>query len=151
MKTRIISVAALATAIALGTTGCGFLVPQATLYEYAPSDGVNLELPGIDVRNLLIVAGDSEANVVFTAVNNEQDSVRVGLKIADQGQQIAQTNVSLSPGLTVVGVDEKQIVSAPGLMPGSTIAVYLEANGVEIEKQVPVLDGTLAEYEELVP
>ncbi|HUH53834.1 MAG TPA: DNA modification methylase [Microbacteriaceae bacterium] len=151
LKTRIVTSIALAAGVALGASGCGFFVPQATTYEYAPSDGIDVDLPGADVRNLLLVTNSDAANVVFTGVNNTEEAVRISIKFVDEGSQVAQRNFTLDPGLNVFGVDTPEIIPVTGLMPGSMITAFLEGGGVEIEREVPVLDGTLAEYSELVP
>lgn len=150
LKTRIAPALALAAAVALGTTGCGFVVPQATLYDYAPSDGIDIDLPDALVRNLLVVAGDSSANVVFTGVNNGESQVRVSIKFVEEGDQLAQKNFSLDTGTTLFGVDSPEIVELD-IMPGSMITAFVENGGTEIERQVPVVDGSLEEYSDLLP
>lgn len=151
MKTRIAPALALAAAVALGTTGCGLLVPQATTYQYAPSDGIDVTLPSVAVRNLLVIAGEDNANVVFTAVNNGDSATRLSMKFIDQGSQKTQKNFNVSSGLTPFGVDNPELIELPGLKPGSLVTVFLESDGTEIEREVPVLDGTLSEYSDLQP
>lgn len=150
LKTRIAPALALAAAVALGTTGCGFIVPQATQYEYAPSDGIDVDLPGAHVRNLLVVAGESEANIVFTGVNNGNDNAEVTIQLVDEGSQVASKSFTLATGTTPFGVDSPEIIEAT-LEPGSMVTAFLESNGTEIEREVPVVDGTLEEYAPLVP
>ena len=150
LKTRIAPALALAAAVALGTTGCGFFVSQATNHEYAPSDGIDIDLPGVHVRNLLIVAGESQANVVFTGVNNGTEDVRVTLQLVEDGSQVASKSFTVEPGTTPFGVVEAELVEA-ALTPGSMVTGFLESGGTEIEREIPVVDGTLAEYEDLVP
>lgn len=151
LKTRIVPAIVLAAAVSLGTAGCGFIVPQATTYEYAPSDGINVDLPNVDVRNLMLVVGDKEANIVFTGVNDTDSPVRVSIKFVEDGKAVAQSNVTVAPGLTPFGTDEPILVTIPGIMAGSMVTAFIESDGIEIEREVPVLDGTLAEYAELVP
>lgn len=151
MKTRIVPALALAAAVALGTTGCNLLAPQATTYEYAPGDGIDVSLPSVDVRNLIVFAGEDNANVVFTAVNNGESATRLSMKFVDQGSQKAQKNFNVTPGLTPFGVDTAEVVDIADLLPGSVVSVFIESDGTEIERDVPVLDGTLDEYSELQP
>lgn len=150
LKTRIAPALALAAAVAIGTTGCGFIVPQATLYEYAPSDGIDVDLPDVLVRNLLVLAGDDSANIVFTGVNNGDESTRVSIQFVEDGSQIGSKSFSIDAGLTPFGVDSPELLNAE-LMPGSMVTAFIESGGTEIEREVPVLDGTLDEYAELVP
>ena len=150
LKTRIAPALALAAAVALGTTGCGFFVPQATQYEYAPSDGIDVDLPGAHVRNLLVVAGESEANIVFTGVNNGTEAARVTIQLVEEGTRVASESFTLEPGTTPFGVESPELIDAV-LQPGSMVTAFLESNGAEIEREVPVVDGTLDEYAPLVP
>ena len=48
---RIASSVALAAALALGATGCGLIAPQGTTEQYAPSDGIDVSLEGVEIRN----------------------------------------------------------------------------------------------------
>lgn len=150
LKTRIAPALALAAAVALGTTGCGFMVPQATTHEYAPSDGIDIDLPGAHVRNLLVVAGDDEANVVFTGVNNGDSTTKVTITFVDGGTKLASETFSLEPGSTPFGVETPEIVEV-SLKAGSMVTAFVENSGEEIEREVPVVDGTLDEYAPLLP
>lgn len=153
LKTRF--ALALAAALVLGTTGCGLIVPQATTEEYSPSDGIDVTLPNVDVRNLLLVTSDDsdETNIVFTGVNNGQDPVRLNIAFVADDEQQARETFRIAPGITVFGPadDEQVIVEIPDLLPGSMITAYIESDGTEEERQVPVVDGTLKEYRSLVP
>lgn len=152
LKTRIAPALALALAatVAFGTTGCGFFVSQATHEEYAPSDGIDVDLPGVNVRNLLVVAGESQANIVFTGVNNGTDPVRLTIQFVEDGASLASQSFTVEPGTTPFGVDEPELIDAT-LLPGSMVTAFLESSGTEIEREVPVVDGTLDEYAPLVP
>ncbi|MDA3146403.1 DNA modification methylase [Leucobacter sp. UCMA 4100] len=150
LKTRIAPALALAAAVALGTTGCGFMVPQATTYEYAPSDGIDIDLPSADVRNFLVVAGEDSANIVFTGVNKGDAATRVTVRLVDGNEQVSDETFSLEPGSTPFGVETPEIVEV-SLKAGSMVTAFVENDGTEIERQVPVVDGTLDEYSNLVP
>lgn len=151
LKTRIAPAIALALGVALGTTGCGMLVPQATTFKYAPSDGIDVDLPGVGVRNLLVLKEDGDANVVFTGVNSGSEQVRVSMKFVQDGAQIAQRNFNLEPGLTTFGVDVPETVKLDDVQTGSMVTTFIETGGQELEREVPVLGGDLEEYRELVP
>jgi len=151
LKTRIVPAIALAVGVALGATGCGMLVPQATTYEYAPSDGINVDLPGVSVRNLLVLQEDGDANVVFTGVNSGEEQVRMSIKFVQDGSQIAQRTFDIEPGLNTFGVDAPETVSLDGVQTGSMVTAFIEGGGQEFEREVPVLGSELEEYSELVP
>lgn len=155
MKTRrIVSSVAVAAAIVLGATGCGLMAPQGTTEPYAPSDGIEFNLPGADVRNLMLIADESgeNFNVVFTGVNTTDAPVLLRMVfVGVGGTSEATADFELAPGTTVFGNPEGDIaptlVSIPKLEAGATVEAYFEvAGGGEVNRQVPVLDGTLAEY-----
>ncbi len=158
MKTRrIASSLALAAVVALGATGCGLVAAQGTTVPYAPSDGIDVSLNGVDVRNMLLVADESgeNFNVVFTAVNNATEAALLRVTFVAEDGAEASADFQIEPGLTAFGDPEGEtmltLVSIPNLMAGATIETYFEvAGGGEVKRQVPVLDGTLAEYQAYV-
>ena len=157
MKTRrIASSLVLAAALALGASGCSLIAPQGTLEPYAPSDGVDVTIENIAVRNLLLIADESgeNFNVVFTGVNNTADDAIVRITFV-KGSSEASADFNLAPGSTSFGNPEgetaPQLVSISDLQAGETVEAYFEvAGGGEAKYMVPVLDGTLAEYQQYV-
>ncbi|CAG7604138.1 DNA modification methylase [Leucobacter soli] len=154
MKTRLVSSLALAAAIALGATGCGLTAPMATLDPYAPSDGIDLTVAGVDVRNLMLIAAEDgeHFNVVFTAVNTTDSAEQ--LRINFEGAS-APADFVVETGSTLFGDPEGEqelvLVSIPGLKVGAAAPAYLQvAGGQDVQRQVPVLDGTLVEYQRFV-
>ena len=157
MKIRIASSIALAAGLALGLSGCNLIAPQATTIPYAPSDGIDVDLDGAFVRNLLLIADESgeNFNVVFTGVNNGTEDVQVTINFIDQGSQQAAAEFTLEPGSTEFGNPEGDLpptlVSLPDVMVGSTVDAYFQTpGGTEVQRDVPVLDGTLEEYADFV-
>ncbi|QBE48564.1 DNA modification methylase [Leucobacter triazinivorans] len=157
MKIRIASSVALAAALALGATGCSLIAPQGTLKPYAPSDGVDVTVESVDVRNILLIAdetGDS-FNVVFGAVNRTGETQDLAINFMGEGSQQDRAEFTVPTGNTLFGDpdgDESPVlVSLPGLEPGATISAYFQVPGAsEVEYEVPVLDGTLEEYRRYV-
>ncbi len=156
MKNRIASSAAIAAALALGLTGCGLIAPQATMTPYAPSDGIDVNVEGAKVRNLMLIADETgeNFNVVFTGVNSGSSSVPLTINFEGESSQ-ASADFEIEPGSTVFGpLDEEHppvLVSLGGLEPGATVSAYFQTpGGDEVQREVPVLDGTLAEYRDLV-
>ena len=158
MKTRLVSSLALAAAITLGATGCGLIAPQATTDSYAPSDGIDLTVESVQVRNLMLIAAEDgeNFNVVFNAVNQGGSPAQLSFEFVDgDGASTAAAEFTVQPGSTLFGDPEGeapiQLVSIPGLQPGAAVTAYVQlAGGQNIERQVPVLDGTLAEYQRFV-
>lgn len=157
MKIRIASSIALAAALALGATGCSLIAPQGTLEPYAPSDGVDVNIEGIDVRNIMLIEDETgeNFNVVFTAVNRTGAEQSVAMSFVSADGERASAEFSVPTGTTKFGNPDGEVapvlVSVPGLAAGATIATYFQLAGApEVQYDVPVLDGTLVEYRDYV-
>lgn len=157
MKIRIASSIALAAALALGATGCSLIAPQGTLVPYAPSDGRDVNVEGIDVRNILLVADETgeNFNVVFTAVNRTGAEQDVALSFVAADGSRASADFAVPTGTTKFGNPDGEVapvlVSIPELAAGATVDTYFQLAGApEVQYDVPVLDGTLAEYRNFV-
>jgi len=158
LKTRIASSLALAAAILVGASGCALFAPQSTLEQYAPSDGVEATVAGIDIRNALLVMtkDGTSVNVVFTAVNSGSSSKNLTMSfVSADGAAQASAEFEIAPGSTLFGDPEGEIaptlVPLPGLVAGQTAKVYLQIPGSsDVELDIPVVDGTLVEYQDFV-
>jgi hypothetical protein len=137
-------------------TGCTFTAEIANLQPYDPSDGVATTMDDIAVRNAMLITSDgAEANLVMTVVNTTGENVDLRVQYGSAGAR--QTDIialPADPELFQVGSDpaNQLIISDDDIVAGSLFPVYFQhgdAQGEIIE--VPVLDGTLAEYELLVP
>ncbi|MFS0895314.1 DNA modification methylase [Microbacterium sp. 179-I 3D3 NHS] len=154
MKSRLVASAAVSALVLLGATGCTFITPQSTEIEYAASDGVNIsDADGpIDVRNAFIVATEdgSVGNFVAAIVNptNERATLTIGLGGSDSFTITVPANDTMSLGaneepLRIVDLDT---------MPGATIEMHFQSgDSTGVKSEVPVLDGSLPYYADLVP
>src|SRR5699024_7846060 len=75
--------------------------------------------------------------------------------VAENGSTEASADFEIEPGTTIFGDPEGDVpptlVSIPKLIPGATVDAFFEvAGGGEVNRAVPVLDGTLAEYKSFV-
>lgn len=157
MKIRIASSIALAAAIALGASGCSLVAPQATLIPYAPSDGIDATVDGVNVRNLMLIADESgeNFNVVFSSVNLTGEKRDLTITFSGEGSQTARAEFTIPTGNTRFGnpdgAEVPVLVSIPGLKPGQTVEAYLQTgNSSEDQHFIPVLNGELGEYEAYV-
>lgn len=159
MKTRqIVSAFALASALTLSLSGCGLFTPVATLQQYSPSDGVDVNVETVKVRNMMLITDEDakKFNVVFTGVNNGDAAALVRFAfVNDSGSADATADFDLEPGVNVFGPkgdNPQTIIKLNGPKAGDTVKVFVEVQGLgEAEFEVPVLDGTLEEYKALVP
>lgn len=154
MKSRLVASAALSALVLLGATGCTFITPQSTKIEYAASDGVNIsdEDGPIDVRNALVIATEdgSIGNFIAAIVNptDEKATLTVTVEGVDPFAITVPAGGSISLGadeepLRIVGLDTK---------PGATVEIHFQSgDSTGVKSDVPVLDGSLPYYADLVP
>ena len=151
-STRRLAAALLLTgATALGAGACS---PITTMNSYAPSDGVRGDLgTQLRVENLMILspAEGAEGIVLGGLVNETTSPVDVSLAVegVSGGQQLsvpAQDTLLLGPDHEAVTIPT---VPVP---PGAVVSVQVSTpESGSLALDVPVLDGTLPAYRELVP
>jgi hypothetical protein len=64
---RALASTTLAATLLLGTAGCGIFVDSATLKPYSASDGLNVDVGGLQLRNVLVItdeSGDASSNAL---------------------------------------------------------------------------------------
>lgn len=151
---RLGATAAILALALLGMTGCTFITPQASTIPYSASDGVNVgdEAGPLKVRNAMIIATeDGETGNFIAAVIN--DTAEAGtLTITVDGQE--PLLVELEPDERIsFGADAEPLrIDGLGVLPGADVEVFFQSgDATAIPVQIPVLDGTLPYYEDLVP
>lgn len=159
MKARVAASVVLALTVAFGTAGCGLIAPQATTKHYDASDGVSGSVGTVDVRNAILVtdaSGGTVGSLVVTLVNTGTSSQRVAVTGGDKSAEPAY--VTVDAGQTKkLGTDPAStagnVFFTPfTALPGSLYPVYFQyGDQTGVQLQVPVLDGGLPEYKDLVP
>ena len=148
----------LAGAVALGTSACTFVTPTATLYHYDPGNGVGTSVGSIDVRDAVaLINDDGDAiSLLITLVNTSSEAIEnVVVQFESDGEKTTALVVVDAYGVAQFGTtsDQQQIVIVnPDVAAGQLLPVYVQY-GTEQGKTilVPVLDGTLPEYADLLP
>ena len=141
-----------AVALALALTGCSATNTITTQADYAASDGVRAELGDLRLGNLLVLtSAEGEVGTLIGSVTND-------------GSQDAAVDITVGESTTALAVDARstvvlgsqdgeqvEIESVPA-PPGAFVAVTVTSDvGGTMTVRVPVLDGTLPEYADLVP
>jgi hypothetical protein len=153
VKARLAASAALALGIAIGGSGCAMITYQATTEEYDASDGVSTDLGTIDLRNVLVVSEDGEeGNLIASISNTGEDDATLEIEVVETGDTF---EVDVDAGDTVslgAGDEEPLLIADLGAEVGGLVSIYFQ-HGTEEGRElgVPVLDGRLPEYEDLVP
>lgn len=156
MKSRLAASIALAAALMLATTGCTLTAEIATQKDYDPSDGVGAEIGELAVRNALLIGDTGEAlNLVMTVVSASDVDRLLTVQWLANGERVSEDIVVTSGDRTRIGgpTDEVQIiVSISDVTIGGLVPLFFSYSGAEgVEVMVPVLDGSLPEYELFVP
>jgi hypothetical protein len=156
VRARVAASVALAALLTVGVAGCNFVTPQATEKHYDASDGVSGSVGDVKVLNVMAIASDKKAtadhaNLVFTAVNNSEDTVRLRVQYKSKTQ-----TVELEPGATDIGygkkADQRLQLSGFTAKPGALAKVFFQYGSQEGQQlEVPVLDTTWAMYSDLGP
>ncbi|WP_127794096.1 DNA modification methylase [Agromyces sp. LHK192] len=154
MKARLAASVALALGIVIGASGCSMLTYQATTEHYDASDGVPATVGDLELRNILVLteAGDDRANIIFTVANTGDDDATLTVEPVEGGEPVELEVPAMEQ--VVLGVGEQEPLTIEGLQvdPGADTPIYFTAPGAEgVEVLVPVLDGTLPEYADLLP
>lgn len=147
-------------ALAAALSGCSVTNQITTEVPYSASDGVRATLGDLTAENLLIVAqaADAPGALQGALTNRGDDTLTVELSLEGSTER-----VRVESGATVLlgggageggadGDDREQVVFDAAGAPGSTVELTLSTDAAgEQTVPVPVLDGTLPEYADLVP
>lgn len=155
MKSRVAASIALAAALMLGATGCTFSARIATDIPYDPSDGVGAEVGELSIRNALLIGDDpEELNLVMTVVSTADTDRRVSVQWEAEGERVTEEIFVGANGRTAFGGPEQDqvLITGSGATIGGLVPVFFSYPGAEgVEVLIPVLDGTLPEYELFIP
>jgi hypothetical protein len=124
--------------------------------DYDPSDGVGTEVGELALRNIMLIINSAgDANLVMTVVNTGGEDISLRVQYTDGARQANETlGIPGIPALTRIGDDPAEgiVLSGSEVVPGGLAPIYFQyADNPGELVMVPVLDGTLAEYELLVP
>jgi hypothetical protein len=148
---RPVVVGAVALVAAAVLSGCSATNPITTEMAYAASDGVRATLGDLTAENLLLVAEAAETPGALQGAltNRGDDDLEVELELDGD---VALVPVAAGETVLLGGEDGEEVVlDTPG-EPGSTVEMTLTTDAAGAQTvPVPVLDGTLPEYADLVP
>ncbi len=144
-------VAAGAVVLAALLSGCSATNPITTEVAYAASDGVRTTLGDLTAENLMLVAAAAdEPGALQGALSNRGDEDLT----VELGTTGGSERIRVEAGRTVLlgGSEGEDVVLPTPAPPGATADLTLStAAAGETTVPVPVLDGTLPEYADLVP
>jgi hypothetical protein len=153
VKFRIAIAAALAVGVALGTTGCNLIQPQATTKHYDASDGVGVNVGALSLRDLIVISNDGiTGSLLLTGVNTTGSDIKLTITYAGGGKVEQLIPSSDLQGTTWGGHGDAQIIlNNIATKPGSLIELAF-TDGIEtVSTLVPVLSTGQPEYKGLEP
>ena len=152
MKVRAAAAAAIAALVMLGVAACA---PIASLKHYDPSDGVSTTVGQVKVLNALVLTkSGTDGNLLFSAYNPSDVLIQLNVQY-DDGSDRTTVHAALLPDATTsfgYGKKGQFLLSGLGVKPGSLAHIYFQygdEQGSQIS--VPVLDGSLPQYQNLLP
>jgi hypothetical protein len=152
VKIRIAVAAVLALGVALGTSGCNLIQPQATTKHYDASDGVGVNVGALKLRNLIVLSNDGViGSLLLTGVNSTGADLKLTITYAN-GKTTQIVPSSDLGGKTWGGHDEPQIIlNNISTAPGAMIELSFTDGTETVTTLVPVLTTGQPEYQGLEP
>lgn len=141
------------TTVAL-LAGCSTFSAQTTTLQYTPSDGAQTDLGGgVGIRNAIVLSEGSgaEAALVGVLVNSGTEDATVDLSSDDLSGLDTTVDVPAGESVMLGPDDEDTEPGTTDLVPGRLAYLILSSEVGEATLPVPVLDGSLPEYADLVP
>ncbi|MHB1172009.1 MAG: hypothetical protein ACYCZY_05875, partial [Lacisediminihabitans sp.] len=150
----------LASFVLLSTAGCTFFAQKTTLKPYDPSDGVGTQIGNVKVLNALLLSSDGvHASLLVNVANDSDNGVSVKFQYEGTGSDGTaakiNANVFVNAGAVTSfgGQDERRLIlNGIATRPGALFPIFVQYGDVTGKLLlVPVLDGTLSQYKDLLP
>ena len=145
---------ALALSAALLLSGCSLIAKITTSEPYDASDGVGAHVDDIVVQNFLIITtGEGDDAVLVGSVTNN-GTQRTAVELSQPVEGGEQELIMVGPGETVrlgIAPGRELIVGTAETPPGSNADIKVAVRDGNSETlPVPVVDGTLPEYQRVL-
>ncbi|MBL0705920.1 hypothetical protein [Sinomonas cellulolyticus] len=145
---------------ALALSGCSAVNPQETKSIVAAVPGVRGEIGSLRVEDLTVVSSgggsgsaslspDTPGRLAGTVFNGSSSPVSVSFSTQDSST--VQVTVPKNGEVMLGSAQGLAPLSRAGAIPGGMTTVTMDAGGTALKLQVPVVDGTLAQYRSLLP
>ncbi len=155
MSIRKFAAIGLAASILLGTTGCSLFSPVASRVQYSPGDGTEINLETVKVRNFMYLSDGKGGEALFGSVINpglESKSIKIQYTDGTLNEK-KEVAINLLAGQKIdLGYNggSALAIDLDG-EPGDFVEVFIiEGTNTGKRLELPVLDGTLAQYKDLV-
>jgi len=155
VRVRAAASVALVAVVAALLAGCTLFMQPETQQPYNPTDGINAQVGELKLRNVLVVTDDGvDGNLVMVVENPTERAIKYTLQYDADGTKTTLTLRIKSHETIQYGFGEggQLLLAGINIDPGGLLPLYVQY-GTEPGKllQVPVLDGNLPLYNELLP
>jgi hypothetical protein len=146
----------LASALVVGTAGCTFITPQATLNRYDPADGLSADLGDLQLRNVVAIASEDgkSLSLLLAVINTGAGPHSLNIQYQAGGKQTTVSTIVPANSTASFGNTPEQdqiIITNSGASAGGLVPVYFQYGTIPgTQLLVPVLDATLI-YSDLAP
>lgn len=142
--------AAIGAAVALLLTGCSMTAQVTTGKAYSASDGTSADVGGVVAQNLLLItpAAGEQAALVGSLYNSTNAPLKVVVTV--EQEDVTFTIPAMSTVALGVAEGDKELVTTSSVAPGLTSEVTISVGTASSTKALPVLDGTLPEYQAIL-
>jgi hypothetical protein len=155
VRARAAASLALVAVTAVMLAGCSLWMEPETQVPYDPSDGINVNVGELQLRNVLVVTEDGvDGNLVMTIVNQGDDDLEVALQYETDGTKHDLTIDVPGDASTEFGTGDagQLLLEDIGTLPGGLLDLYVQYGEVPGKLlQVPVVSGLFPPYEDLLP
>jgi hypothetical protein len=148
LKSRI-KLVSLALVSAVALSGCSFSREVTSLLPYSPSDGNQTDIEMVKARNFMVISADGVSGVVIgSLVNDGQQSAIAEVQFVQSNGERVSRSFEIASGRKVdIGYNGSEPMPIQiDVIPGSLVTLFFVVDGVSSSLEVPVLDGSLAEY-----
>jgi hypothetical protein len=156
---RKLAAVAVAAAVLLSVAGCSFNPAPESLQSYAPSDGSGIDFhpdrnQQVDLRNFLVLTNGTTYELYGSVINGGTKAQQVSFQVDGDNTKTQTIDVAANSveGFGYAGSDgvvHKSELALSGKV-GALLKLEVSVGGRWQAIEVPVLDGTISYYKDLV-
>ncbi|WP_084039248.1 hypothetical protein [Demequina sp. NBRC 110053] len=151
MKTSF-ATGALASLAALALAGCSYVNPITTQENYAASDGSQVQMGAVEGLNLIVVSpGAGEPGTLIGTLHNSS-AEDIDVQVTFDGETMTTVTVPAGQNQQLGPADgATEVPGTTEVLPGlTTEAALMSSTDGTFTVEVPVMDGTLPEYADVL-
>lgn len=154
MAIRKFAAVSIATALVFGTAGCTFMSPLASRIEYSPSDGSQVNLDSLRLRNFVYLTNGTVSALAGSIINAGDSEQAVTIEYTDAAlNEKKSVSISVAAGQKLdLGFNGQPALNIDlGGKAGDIVRITV-TDGVAspVELRIPVLDNTFDYYQSTI-